>query len=287
MSIAKIVAPLTGGKRDKIVLATAFAAAKPSAAHVVALYVRPDPRLAIPYMGAPMSPDVVQALIDSAEEMNRTAAKAAHAALTEAAGAAGVEVLAAPRKTASPSCSFREMEGFFPHCVAETAKLSDLIVFGPVTPADGPDLADAFVETLVKTERPVLIASAAPASLTDKVTIAWDGSPAAARALIGALPFLEHAAKITLLSCHPAHARKAEFGEVHDYLALHGLSCSEEIVDPGSRGIGEALLEAALKGGASLLVMGGYGHGHIGETIFGGVTQHVRWHASLPVLMIH
>ncbi len=287
MSIAKIIAPLTGGNRDKTVLATAFLAAKPFAAHVLALYVRPDPRLAIPYMGAPLSPDLVQAIIDSVLETNKAAAKAARAALKDAAQAAGIELLAAPRKMESASCSFREVEGFFPRCVAHEARLSDLIVFGPVTADDGPDLADAFVETLLKSERPVLLAAKTPTSLTGKVTLAWDGSAVAARALVGAMPFLKQAGKITLLSCRRPESRKTPFGEVEEYLALHGLSCAEEVIDPGKRPIGEALLDGAMNGGADLLVMGGYGHSQWGETLFGGVTQHVRWHAALPVLMFH
>ena len=40
MSFVKILAPLTGGTRDAVVLACAFAAAKPFHAHVAALFVR-------------------------------------------------------------------------------------------------------------------------------------------------------------------------------------------------------------------------------------------------------
>lgn len=287
MSIARIVAPLTGTARDTTVLATAFAAAKPYNAHVVALYVSPDPRLALPYTGSPISPDVVQAIIDSVEEDIRDAAKAARTALTNAAAAAGVEIIAAPKKTDRTTCSFRDVVGFFPHCVADAAQFSDLVVFGPIAPIDGPDLADAFVETLVKTGRPVLITSEAPKSLTGKVVLAWDGSAQASRALIGAMPFLEKASEIVLLTCNPPTARKPGCSAIEEYLALHGICCVQEIVDPGGHGIGATLLQTAEKIGADLLVMGGYGHNQLGELVFGGVTQHVRWHASLPVLMVH
>jgi nucleotide-binding universal stress UspA family protein len=33
--------------------------------------------------------------------------------------------------------------------------------------------------------------------------------------------------------------------------------------------------------------MGGYGHSHLREFLFGGVTEDVRWHASVPVVMMH
>ena len=286
MSIAKIIAPLTGTARDAAVLTTAYVAAKPHNAHVVGLYVHPDPRLALPYTGAPISPEVVQEIVDAADEINRQTAKVARATFAEKAAAAGVEIVVAPKDKERATCSFREVEGFFPRCVADASRLSDLVVFGPIAPVDGPDLADAFVETLVKIGRPVLLGTQTPKSLTGKVMIAWDGSPAASRAVVSAMPFLEKADKIVLLSCCKA-SQKLGIGEVEEYLALHGLGCTEEAVDPGRRGIGETLLDAALKGGADLLVMGGYGHSQLGEIVFGGVTQHVRWHASLPVLMIH
>jgi len=285
--IAKIIAPLTGAKRDRVVLETAFVAARPTNAHVVALYVNADPRLAMPYMGAPLSPDVIQSIIDATAEISRGAAKMARAALMEATAAAGVQFESAPQRASAVTCSFLEMEGFFPHCVAEAARLSDLIVFGPVSPADGPDLSDAFVETLMKTERPVLLASIAPQSLTGSVMLAWDGSAVAARALMGALPFLDEARKITLLSCHRPGARTLHFEDVQEYLSLRGHNCTVETIDPGKHGVGEALLQAAKSGRADLLVMGGYGHSQMGEVFFGGVTQHMRWHVELPILMVH
>jgi nucleotide-binding universal stress UspA family protein len=287
MCIAKIIVPLTGTQRDREALATAFAAAKPFHADVVALFVRADPRLGIPYMGMAVSPNIIMDLVDAAEKTNLQAAKAARVMLAEAASAANVALTTAPQKGATASCSFLEMEGYFPNCVAEAARLSDLIVFGPMTTTDGPDLADAFSETLIKTERPVLLANHAPSVFPGKTFIAWDGSATAAHALVGAMPFLRRASEIVLLSCCSTQPRKADYKDVSDYLAAHGLSCREEAIDPAGRSIGGALLYGATKNGADLLIMGGYGHSKLGEVIFGGVTQHVRWHASIPVLMIH
>jgi len=287
VSIAKIIVPLTGATRDGIALESAFVAAQPGKAHVVALYVHADPRLALPYMGAPLSADVIQAIIDSSAEMNRTAAKSARASLAEAATRAGVRLVDSPERAQDVTCSFREMEGYFPQCVADASRLSDLIVFGPVTPADGPDLSDAFVEALTKTERPVLLATKPPKSLTGHVTLAWDGSAVAARALLAAMPFLEQAGKITLLSCSLPGRDKPDFRDAEEYCALHGLVCTEAVIAPGRHGVGETLLDEAAARQSDLLVMGGFGHSHLSEVLFGGVTQHVRWNAALPVLMVH
>ncbi|HUO92070.1 MAG TPA: universal stress protein, partial [Rhizomicrobium sp.] len=201
----------------------------------------------------------------------------------------GVRIVRAPEAAAGAetTCSFVEMEGYFPACVAEAARLSDIVVFGPITTAEASDIGEAFAETLVATERPVLLAAVPPAEFPGKVALAWDDSDTAARAILGALPFLEKAAEVLLLSCCRDKKRKTEFRNVERYLALHGIRCTEEIIDPGKQEIGAALLAGAKLRGADLLVMGGYGHSRLGEVIFGGVTQHVRWHATMPVLMIH
>lgn len=288
MSIARIIAPLTGAKRDKRVLLAAFAAARPFNAHVVGLFVCSDPRLSMPFIGVQISPDVVQTIVDDAAKINAQAAKTARTTFTETASAAGVTVVGRPEKsTREVTCSFAQMEGYFPACVAEAARLSDLVVFGPVLKDDSPDISEAFAEVLVKTERPVLLATLTPTDFPGKVALAWDGSDTAARAIVGALPVLEKAGEVVLLSCCRDPKRKTDFRSVEQYLALHGIACREKTIDPGPREIGPVLLESAKMLGSDLLVMGGYGHSHLGELIFGGVTQHVRWHATMPVLMIH
>jgi len=268
-------------------LATAFAAAKPYNAHVEALFVRADPRLSLPYGAVPISPDVVQAIIDSAEEANRVASTAARAALKVAAGIAGVEILNRPRKAEAVTCSFKEMEGRFERCASAAARLSDLVVFNPAAIAHNPDLADAFLETLIKTERPVLLAEQAPKAFPGKTVIAWDGSDTAARALVAAIPVLKKANEISLLCCCDGDQAKIGTRDAEQYLALHGLSCTNRMIDVDKRTVGEALLASAHENSGDLMVMGGFGHSRFGEAIFGGVTQHIRWHATLPVVMVH
>ena len=295
MTIAKIIAPMTGAKRDTAVLATAFAAAKPFNAHVVALLVHPDPRLTVPAMGAPIAPQIVQNIVDAAEELNRVAAKAVRAALAQAAAAAGALIVEQPERAQAVTCSYRETDGFFGDTVARAARLSDLVVFGPVATSDGPDVNDCFVEILTRTDRPLLLAAGVPRNLTGKIAIAWDGSATASHAVLAAMPFLTRAESVTIL--HVGHGKSEDAGssflrktglhELREYLALRGIAGNEQIFERGAKTTGEALLEAAVEHRVELLVMGGYGHSHLRETMFGGVTAHVRWHAELPVLMVH
>ena len=294
MSIAKIIVPVTGGDRDAQALAAAFAAAGPFNAHVSAMIVHPDPRFSIPFMGAPLAPQVVQNLVDAAAEMNVVATRSARLMLAEAAKTAAVQIVDRPQRVDAVTCSFAEMEGFFAGSVARVARLSDLVVFGSITTADGPDINECFVEILTKTDKPVLLSSNRGKNLTHNIAVAWDGGASACHAITGAMPFLQRAETVTILHVgeplkdeETGYSTRTTVGELKQYLALHGIEASMQNFERSAKNTGEALLDAALAVAADLLVMGGYGHSHLRETIFGGVTSHVRWHAEIPVLMVH
>lgn len=287
MGLAKILAPLTGSARDEIVLATAFAAAHPFNAHVAAFFVHPDPRLAVPFVGVPVSPEVVQDIVNASEEIAKSADKRAHDALLAAAAKAGAAVSAHPKKSDTVTCSFRRAQGLYFRAVAQAAELSDLVVFGVIGGPEAVELSEAFVEILTRSGRPILLSAEAPTRLARKIVIGWDGGASAARAVSAALPFLATADGVEIMSIQRAPAHETGFHELHDYLALHGIATHERTVEQGERSVGEALLDGAAGAGADLLVMGAYSRGPLRESIFGGATAHIRSHATLPIFMAH
>lgn len=288
MSIRRILAPMTGGERDKVVLASAFAAAKPFPAHVVAMFVRPDPAEAMPFFGEGVSAVVVQEIVGVAKEAADKAAESARVALGAAAAASGIAILDKPARTGAVSVSFRETQGSFSSCVARESRLADLIVFGPLAESDNPGLTEAFEETLLESGRPVLLsAQVSPAVLGRNIAVACDGSVASAHAVSAALPYLKHADSIRILTVRSATVQKACIDDMREYLDLHGLSVSDQVVEQGQNPIGRVLLDAALGFGADMLVLGGYGHSRLRQFFGGGVTRHVVSHARLPVFMVH
>jgi len=288
VTIVKILAPITGASRDSVVLSTAFAMAKPFNAHVEALFVHPDPRESVPITELPMSPTIIQELVDTAEEMKKNAAKAAKATLADTADKADAKIIAAPEKSNAVTVSYREVVGHLPDCVEEAAKLSDLIVFPPLVHADSTEAHDAFVHVLTKSERAVLLcAETPPKSIGTKIAIGWDGGLAAAHALTATIPFLKKAWKVELLEVGHFPAGHQRVREAREYLALHDVEISVSAIERGQRAIGEVLLEAATNDGCDLLVVGGYGHSRLRESIFGGVTAHLASHPKIPILMVH
>jgi nucleotide-binding universal stress UspA family protein len=287
MPLAKILVPLAGGDRDCVALATAFALAKPFNAHVEALFSYPDSRQAIPATEMTISPQIAQEILDAAETGRKSACQAARAALAQAAGDGGIRILDHPERMEMVTASYRQATGRPQDTVLKAARLADIVVFPPLARGDAPDMHEAFVDVLTKSERPVLLCAAkAPKTIATKIAIGWDGREAAAHALIAAVPFLEAAGTANLFCIRKFFSGEYSIAEAHEYLGLHNVQTTETTID-GDRPVGDMLLDAAMKAGCDLLVAGGYGHGRMLESIFGGTTAYLTSHADIPILMAH
>ena len=289
MTIVKILAPLTGGARDHIVLASAFAAAKSFNAHVATLFVRPDATEAVPFYGESVSAAVMQEIADATKSASDEAIKIARASLLAAVKEAGATIQDVPQIMDAPTASFEEVTGNFADQVTLAARLSDLVVFGALKEGDRPGLTEAFEATLLETGRPVLLsAHAAPTTFCKKkISVAWNDSVAAAHAVTASLPFLKCSEAVEIISVTRGKDEPIGSSSVCAYLKLHGVLATERKVDGGARPIADVLLEAASHGGASMLVAGGYGHNRLREMFFSGVTRQVVSHAEIPVFLVH
>ena len=288
MGIAKILAPVTGAPRDAGVLTAAIAAARPFGAHVMAYFVRPDLTEALAFFTDGVSGVVVDEVVKATQDAGDEAAKRIEATLAAVCAAAQVERVAHPGRSEKVTVSLRETQGNFADRLTAAARLSDLIVFPPMREGDTAGLAEAFVQVLVETDRPVLRSTdEAPANFARRIAVGWDGKTAASSAVSAAIPYLQKADHVEILSVQrpPLKADAAE--GLKEYLMLHGVVAEERLVDAGSKRIGEVLLKAASEHRADLLVIGGYGSGRLRESLIGGVTRHVIAHAALAVFMVH
>lgn len=286
MTVANILVPIFGTRDDAVSLATAFAAATPFRAHVQVLFARPDPQQAVAVAGLPLSGETVRALVEAQDRVVAEAIKRARISLAAEAEKARVRIVSEPTHSTDVTVSYQEVTGRLANCLERALRFSDVTVF-PHSAYSEPDLHDALVEVLARGERPILLSpGAVPAAVGSKIAIGWDGSMTAAHALTAALPFLRSARAVTLVVV----SRKAQdesASEAKRFLALHGVEATVLSVEPGTRPVAEVLLETAASCGCDLLVIGGYGHSHLRESIFGGVTKYVLSHATVPVFLAH
>jgi nucleotide-binding universal stress UspA family protein len=137
--------------------------------------------------------------------------------------------------------------------------------------------------------RPVMVVPEHDLSGFDlsEVAIAWDGSRCASRAVFDAMPLLTNASKVTLLLAHDKSISEASVEQLFAYLDRHGVRVERRDISLKGQGVGDALQDAALEAGSSLLVMGAYGHNRLKEFMLGGATKSVLDTPRLPILMSH
>lgn len=288
MSFVKILAPLTGGAQDRVVLASAISAALPTAAHVVGLFVRPDPALAAPFYGEGVSTMVIKEVMDTSRETSDRAASAARSTLAALAAETGVPVTARCEKRDTPTISFKDAVGSFAGSVAQAARLCDLVVFAAPKEDERVGVTEAVEATLLEARRPVLLSSRAIVpGFESRIAIGWNASTECAGAVRAALPLLARAKSVEVLAIAQPDTPCALCDELAEYLSLHGVSASTREIDAGARPVADVLLESAAAAGAGLLVLGGYGHSRWRELFVSGTTSRAIQQASLPLFLVH
>jgi len=288
MSIAKILVPLTGSKKDSVSLDTAFALAKRLGAFVDAIFIHPDSREAIPVSDMPISPEIIQSIVDIAETSRKAAADRARESFSMAAARWDVKIVSSPEKSAGITATYREKIGHLRDILRREACLSDLVVFPNMMGTDSGNFRHALTDVLVRYDRPVLLcAERAPKSVGRAALIGWDGGDAAAGALIAAMPILENSEAVQFACVRPSGDAKHPLREAQEYLSLHGIKTCETTIAQPQAPIAEELLDTAAASGYDLLVCGGYGHSQIMETVFGGTTDYLLSHADVPLFLAH
>jgi nucleotide-binding universal stress UspA family protein len=286
MSIRIILTPLFGDDADAAAAQTAFAVTRRFDAHVEGLFARIDPLDTIPIVGEGISPAVIDDLTRAAQvEMDKRAG-AARAHFEAARTAAGVDLAERPPAPGGTSARWSEMTGRREEVIPRKARVSDLVVFG-AQPADSPELGGAIETTLVAGGRPLLLAPKGVQAIGERVAIAWNGSAESARALACALPFVEAASAVHVLTAETWRTQFEVSEDLADYFEWRGIACERRAIAPQDEAVGAALLRAAGEAGADLLIMGGYGRSRLRELVLGGVTRHVLTHAQLPLLLAH
>jgi len=178
--------------------------------------------------------------------------------------------------------------------VARQARAADLTIIGHDLD-EYEDVAEgfSFAEALLfSAGRPVLIvpASCAQDAVGQVVAVAWNGSRQAARAVADALPVIECARQVIVLTALPDRAASADPDGQEMILAnlrRHNPAVTAAVVETAEIAAGDALQAEALRLGADLLVAGAYGHPRLWEKFLGGVTRELLARMRLPVLMAH
>jgi nucleotide-binding universal stress UspA family protein len=117
--------------------------------------------------------------------------------------------------------------------------------------------------------------------------IAWDHTAPAARAVADALPMLQAAASVRIITAtdEETSAVLVSGAALASHLAEHGIKASFETVKIGGSSVGK-VFEAYVKANAiDLLVMGAYRHTRLSQIVWGGATKTVIGRPPCWVMM--
>jgi nucleotide-binding universal stress UspA family protein len=221
----------------------------------------------------------VPALIREAEQKSRANGERLLEKVTAAAARQGVALTSATE--AGPIALLGER-------AAAHARYYDLALAG--WEAGNPTSRMTAEALIFGAGRPVLVLpELAVRQEVASVAIAWDGTRTAARAVADALPFLQRASRIAVLTVvgEKPLAEASPGRRLADGLGERGFLAEALTAEAEDCPVAVTLQERAIATGADLLVMGGYGHSRIRDFVLGGATQGALDDLRLPVLMSH
>ncbi|TVR08122.1 MAG: universal stress protein [Salinarimonadaceae bacterium] len=231
-----------------------------------------------PTLPAYVIPQIPLAVLDRVEEEAREDARGRLAAFEEQAKAAGAKV--------EPFIVEGDMDTAFDR-ITKLARYHDLTIVEQAGP-DRPALALLVETVLFGAGRPLLIVpyiQRAPFSLRS-VIVAWTETAPAARALAAAMPMLERAEAIEIVTVDGADGDREGAERLAGILAGRGLRVRAKNLT-GAGGVGDTILSHAADIGADMVVMGGYGHSRLRQFILGGATRDMLATMTVPTLMAH
>ena len=171
--------------------------------------------------------------------------------------------------------------------VGSYGRVFDVIVMN----RPGPDTTGLYHRAiefgLFESGRPILLSPPTPPQkIGTNVVIAWNCSTEQARATALAMPLLHKAERVTVLTVIGGTSVPGPSADqLVVYLQRNGIDADLLSAELDGRTTGEAILTTAQTLGCDLLIKGAYTQSRLRQMIFGGATQHVLTHASMPVLL--
>ena len=277
--------PVRGDGRGPFLFAHAAALAKRFGAHIKVVHCHPKAEDLMPH--GVVIPAFLRKQIEKASEQSAESEEdAIHDLFSADAAKHGISEQEPEFNKAT--AKFYEFTGKQVDAVSHHGRLSDLICVPK--PSREEDLGfNTLKAALFSSGRPVMVCpdtDQVKGDLGKHVAIGWNGSLEASRAAAMAMPLIENADKVTVLTGGKSeHAATAE--EFRDYLGRRGVSADVVQFEAKKGNVGRQLLQKCDEISADLLVMGAYHERYERESLLGGNSATVVDEARIPVIMVH
>lgn len=286
MTIKSILCIFGGAQEELNALNTSVALAKTHGALLRFLHVAPDPADYAGIYGKSIL--FGSGIADSITKENGQRLQKAQQYVTSFMAKHNIPLDQPNVPARRPWARFQHVVGMMDTTIAREGRLSDMIVIGKESnPAH-----DFLTPAIFDTGRPVLMVPPAKGDMhqdwQDKiVSLAWNGSVQASRALLNALPLLSRTEKLYILSVEKHGRKVAEAAGLMEYLKAHGISSQAILIAAGTRSTSDSLLSRTKELKSDLLIMGAFGQSMFREMTLGGVTEFMLKRADIPILLAH
>lgn len=267
MDWARILVPLGGRDGDPAVLAAGAALAAPFGAEVAGVYAPPDLADLVPWMSDGMVGGVEVSAIEALKE----AALEGEQIARDHLDAAGL-----------PRAVFSALGSPVLPQLALEARLSDLVVFDAEAGCGRSRLGQAFQDLLAVEQRPIVVIKDRPVDFAT-VLVAWNGGKEASRAARTALPLLQKASRVVVLTADDSKTKDVDPQRLADFLRVRGVAAEARRCEHGDAA--KLILNHADDVGAGLIVSGAFGHTRLREYVLGGATRALL-NAAGPTLFL-
>lgn len=280
-----ILVPTANRPECAIALDVAFRLAAHADANVAACHVRAQRREDASMLDELLPQDVYE-LTETAATRSPLTSKTAHDLYARLAKQHGFTLT----KRASPGHRSRafwhEMVGAPSRVLGIVGPMADLAIASRPKAKSTGRAKTFLLAALLQTSKPVIVVPQRRlASIGKRIVIAWNQSADAALAVSAALPLLQRAEHVIVVSCGPENRPGPKSSYLQQYLANWDIKIQR--VRTKGRNPEKELDQAYHDVAGDLLVMGAYSRPRMQEVIFGGVTEHVLFHSNVPALMLH
>jgi nucleotide-binding universal stress UspA family protein len=259
--------PLAGRPEDQALLAAGSVLAAPFGAEVAAVFAPADIAELVPWMSDGLIGGVEVGAIEAVKAAGVEGEKVARGFF---------DACTAPRKSylalVSPVASRLDFE----------ARLSDVVVLDQASACGRTRLAQPFQDLLASEQRPMVVTKG-PLTALDTVLVAWNGGKEASRAARTALPLLQKAKRVMVITAEEPRTRDIDPQRMAEFLRARGVNAEARRCEKGEAA--EVILTQAADIGAGLIVSGAFGHTRLREYVLGGATRSLL-NASGPALFL-
>ena len=287
MSMKTILVPLEESEVLPSVLDCAIFVSQRFGSYIEGLHIRPLPAEVLTAAGEGLYAGATD-LLETLEQRDNERAQRTREYFDDFMAKYGVQRGDASQTPKEPVAAWLEEAMPGDEVVGNRGRLFDLIVVGrPVSGAATPSRS-RLESAIFGSGRLTLIAPPKPpVGFGETIVIAWNSSTETARTVALAMPFLEQAKRVVILSIENYGVPGPAGTELRQNLARNGIAAQASVVPKSNRSAARAILEETASIGGDLLIKGAYTHSRLQQMIFGGVTNEILATAELPVLMAH